>query len=109
MHLVLRDQPRCELLSKRGIALVIDKHEIELGAPQPWQSLACRERQVRELRMLAVDDLGPDFFRGLGGLAGGCGVARERQQNADFYRLGRWRGQRSEECSHHTDCEKPAC
>jgi hypothetical protein len=91
MHLVLGDQSRCKLLGKRGVALVIDKHEIEPGTGQSRQSLARRERRVAEFRMPAVDNLGPDFYRRLGRLAGGCGIARERQQNADLYRLGRLR------------------
>ena len=67
---VLRDQSRCELLGERRVALMIDEDKLELGSAHVWQAGGLGERQVAELRVRVVDDIGGDFGGGFGGLPG---------------------------------------
>ena len=41
-----------------------------MAPPEVWQARSLGERQVAELGMRVVDDIGGDFGRGLGGLPG---------------------------------------
>ena len=88
LHLVLGDQTRGQLLGERRVSLMIDEYQLDLGGAHIRQAFRCGERQVAELGMLAIDDLGCDFDRCLGCLAGCGGVAGERHEHSDLDGLG---------------------
>src|SRR5215475_15130912 len=84
MHGILRDQARRQLLGERRVALMVDEGQLELGAALVGQAFGRGQRQIAQLGMFVVDDLGGDFRRRLRRLPGGSRVARERPQNADL-------------------------
>ena len=96
MHLVLRDQARGELLRDRRIALVVGEDQLELGAAEIRQAGVLGERQIAQLGMRVVDDLGGDLGRRLRGLPGGAGIAGQRPHDANLDASAALRGRRLE-------------
>src|SRR5262249_51754378 len=69
---------------ERRVGLMVDEGQLELGAALVGQAFGRGQRQIAQLGMFVVDDLGGDFGGGLRCLPGGGRVARERPQNADL-------------------------
>ena len=80
---------------------MIDEDQLELGAAEVRQTFGRGERQIAELGMLVVDDLGRNLRGSFRRLAGGGGVAGERPQDADLHGLGCSRRRRREQGGSH--------
>src|SRR5262249_1149037 len=63
IDLVLGNQSRRQLLGERGVALMVDEHDFELGAAEMRQAGSRGKRQIGELRMRIVDDVGGGLDR----------------------------------------------
>ena len=56
--------------------------------PRPGKPGVLGERDIGELGMGVVDDVGCDLDRRLGGLPGRGGIAGQGKQDADLHRVG---------------------
>ena len=86
---ILGDQAHGLLLADLRIALVIGFVELDLGAAEIGQAGGGAERQVFQLGMRGVDDLGGEVDGVLGRLAGARRVAGQRIDDADLHVIGR--------------------
>ena len=87
--MVLGDQAHGLLLADLRIALVIGLVELDLGAAEIGQACSGAERQVFQLGMRGVDDVGGEVDGVLGRLAGARRVAGQRIDDADLDVIGR--------------------
>jgi hypothetical protein len=87
----------------RRVASCCASAGFELGAAEIGQAGARGQRQVAELRMRVIDDIGRHFDRRFGCLAGGGGIAGERHQHADFHGVGGAQRRGAERDRSHAD------
>ena len=83
-HLLLGDQAQRLVLAGRRAALVVGEHDRDLGVAEVGQAGAGGKRQLAELRMRLVDDLGRELDPGLARRAGARGVAGQGIDGADL-------------------------
>ena len=83
-HLLLGDEAQRLVLARCGGALVVGEDDLDLGAFEPGQALAVRERKVLQVGVAVVDEVDRELDGGLGEIAGAGGVAAERIDGPDL-------------------------
>ena len=86
-HPLFRDQAQRLVLAGGGAALVVGKHDLDLGVAKAGKAGAFGEREIAEFGMVVVDDVHRHFDRGLGVHPGAGGVAAQRENSADLHGL----------------------